>query len=91
MSVPAMVWLSVGLATILILLALVVGLVRQVRLLAQSLAQFQKEVRPILDQMRADAERAQERAERLRQTELSMARRSSRWGQQARPRDQSER
>ena len=78
MSVPAVVWMAVGLATVLILVALVIGLVRQVRLLAESLAEFQKEVRPLLEEMRADAERAQEHAERLRQTELSLPRRSRR-------------
>jgi hypothetical protein len=73
MSVPAIVWLTVGLGTMLVLVALVLGLVRQVKLLAQSLAEFQTEVRPVLERMRDDAERAQRHAERLRQTELSPA------------------
>jgi hypothetical protein len=58
--------LVVGLASLVILTALVIGLVRQLKLLAGSVAELQNEVRPILERMRADAERAQQRAEHLR-------------------------
>ena len=78
MSGPAIVWLTVGLSTLLVLVALILGLVRQVKLLASALAEFQNEVRPVLEQMREDAERVQERAERLRQTELTFPRRPRR-------------
>jgi Sec-independent protein translocase protein TatA len=78
MSAPAIVWLTVGLTTLLVLVAMVLGLARQLKLLAQSLAEFQAEIRPVLERMRDEADRAQERAERLRRTELSLPRRSRR-------------
>jgi hypothetical protein len=78
MSAPAIVWLTVGLCTLVILVALVLGLVRQVKLLARTLVEFQTEVRPVLEQMREEAARAQERAERLRQTQLTLPRRPRR-------------
>jgi hypothetical protein len=78
MSGPAIIWLTVGLCTLLVLVALILGLVRQVKLLARALAEFQTEVRPVLEQMREEAARAQERAERLRQTELTVPRRPRR-------------
>jgi hypothetical protein len=71
MPAPAVVWLIVGLGTLIILVALVVGLVRQVNLLARSLAELQEAVRPVLEGMREDVARAQEHAERLRRTEIS--------------------
>ena len=78
MSAPAIVWLTVGLGTLIVLVALVVGLVRQVSLLARSLADLQEAVRPVLEEMRDEAGRAQDRADQLRRTELSFGRRSRR-------------
>jgi hypothetical protein len=78
MSAPAVVWLTVGLCTLVIMLALVLGLIRQVRAVAAALAELQREVTPVLQEMREGAERAREHAERLRQTELSLPRRTRR-------------
>jgi hypothetical protein len=78
MSVTAVVWLTIGLCTLVIVLALVLGLIRQVKAVAGALADLQREVTPVLQQMREDAERAREHAERLRQTELSLPRRTRR-------------
>ena len=72
MSVPAVVWLTIGLCTLVIMLALLLGLIRQVRAVAGALAQLRREVTPVLQQMREDAERAREHAERLRETELTL-------------------
>jgi len=65
-TVPAVVWLAVGLASMLVLAALALGLIRQLKRLAGSLAEFQKAVEPVATQMRADVEAAQEHAEGLR-------------------------
>jgi len=78
MSVPAVVWLCIGLSTLIILVALVLGLVRQLKSLAGALVQFQKEVTPVLEEMREGSQQAQEHAERLRQTEFSLPRRGAR-------------
>ena len=50
----------------LVLAALAMGLIRQLKRLAGSLVEFQKAVEPVAAQMRADAEAAQEHAEELR-------------------------
>jgi len=78
MSAPAVVWLAVGLSTLLVLVALVLGLVRQVKSLAGALAEFQKEVTPVLEEMRDGAERARQHAERLQQADLQFPRRTGR-------------
>ena len=78
MSVPAVVWLTIGLCTLVIMLALVLGLIRQVKAVAGALADLRREVTPVLQQMREDAERAREHAERLRETEISLPQRSRR-------------
>jgi len=78
MSTPAVVWLAIGLSSLVIMVALVLGLVRQLRSLSSALAQFQREVTPVLEEMREGAQRAQQGAERLRATELSFPRRGRR-------------
>jgi hypothetical protein len=78
MSVPAVVWLTIGLCTLVIMLALVLGLIRQVKAVAGALADLRREETPVLQQMREDAERAREHAERLRETEISLPQRSRR-------------
>jgi hypothetical protein len=78
MSVPAVVWLTIGLCSLVIMLALVLGLIRQVKALAGALADLQREVTPVLQEMREGAERAREHAERLRETEPSLPRRPRR-------------
>jgi hypothetical protein len=65
-SVPAVVWLAVGLASALILAALAIGLLRQLKRLVASLGEFQKAVEPVAAEMRAQAEAAQQHAEDLR-------------------------
>ena len=66
MSVPAIVWLIVGLATMLLLAALALGLIRQLKRLVGSLTEFQRAVEPVAAQMRAEVEAAQGHAEDLR-------------------------
>ncbi|MBI4261802.1 MAG: hypothetical protein HY658_14705 [Actinobacteria bacterium] len=65
MSVPAAVFLVVGLIAIGVLAAVLVWLVKHVRLLAGSLAELQRAAEPVLRDIRAEAERAQETADRL--------------------------
>jgi hypothetical protein len=64
-SVPVVVWLTVGLTSMAVLIVLTLGLVRQVKRLFRSVADFNEEVMPALLGMQQDAERARERAERL--------------------------
>lgn len=63
MSVAAWVWLAVGLATVLLLIAVLIGLIRHLKLLAASLGRFRDEMTPALESIQRDAEAAQARAE----------------------------
>jgi hypothetical protein len=56
----------VGLASLLIVAVLALGLIRQLKRLVGSLVEFQKAVEPVAAEMRAEAEAAQEHAEELR-------------------------
>jgi hypothetical protein len=56
---------AVALAGVGILLVLVVGLTRHVRLLTGSLAMLQKELQPLLEDIQAGSMTAQQRAELL--------------------------
>ena len=56
---------AVGLTSLGLLLVLVVGLTRHVRLLAGSLARFQEETRPLLEELQAGGVKARERMEEL--------------------------
>ena len=65
MSLPAIVWLAVGSASLLVMVALTVGLARHVKLLFGSLRDFQDQVSPLAQQTAAEAERASTRTARL--------------------------
>ncbi len=65
MSVPAVVWLAVGLATVVILVAMLLGLVKQVKRLAGSVLEFQRAVQPELRSIQQEAESAQRKADHL--------------------------
>ena len=71
MSIPVVVWLTVGLASMAVLSVVLVGLARQVKRLFQSVSEFNDQVQPVLLEMQRDAEQARERAERLQSQELS--------------------
>ena len=71
MSIPVVVWLTVGLASLAVLSVVLVGLARQVKRLFQSVSEFNDQVQPVLLEMQRDAEQARERAERLQSQELS--------------------
>jgi hypothetical protein len=77
-SVPAVVWLTVGLASMAVLAVMAVGLTRQVKRLFQSVSDFNQEVKPVLLDMQRDAERARERAERLQSQEIPFPKRGRR-------------
>jgi hypothetical protein len=64
-SVPVLVWLAVGLATSVLLVALVAGLVRQVRGLAATAKRLQEEVDPVAAELRREADRASARVARI--------------------------
>jgi len=84
MSGVAIVWLVVGVTTMLLLVACLLQLVRQVRRLTSSMLQFQQEVTPVLESIQRDTQAAQEHSDRLqRQAE---ALRSSDDGQGGKPR-----
>lgn len=55
----------VGAAGLVVLVVMLVSLVRQSMRLAGTIADFERAVRPILEEIRADSERAQSRMERL--------------------------
>jgi hypothetical protein len=64
-TAPQIVWLAVGVTGAVGLLAVVVGLFRQVKRLGRAVIDFSNEVRPTLEQLRVEAERAQARTDRL--------------------------
>ena len=55
----------VGVATLAVLIAIVVGLVRRLGELGDSAGRLDHEVTPILEEIRRDADRVRERAERI--------------------------
>jgi hypothetical protein len=67
MSTVAVVWLVVGVCTILVLTAFTVQLVKQVKRLAGAVVRFQREVQPVLEGIQRDALAAQERSERVQE------------------------
>ncbi len=74
MSAVAIVWLVVGVTTMLLLAAFMLQLVRQVKRLTSSVVQFQQEVQPVLESIQRDAQAAQEHSDRLQhQTEALRA------------------
>ena len=78
MSVPVVVWLTVGLASTAVLSVVAVGLLRQVKRLFQSVSEFNDRVQPVLLEMQRDAERTRERAERLQAQEVPFQKRRRR-------------
>jgi predicted PurR-regulated permease PerM len=67
MSTVAVVWLVVGICTLLVLAAFMVQLVKQVKRLTGSVVRFQREVQPVLEGIQRDAQAAQERSERVQE------------------------
>lgn len=65
MAVPFLVWIIVGVATTLALLALLIGLARHLLVLYRALAEFQRAIGPVAEELTAEANRASERAARL--------------------------
>jgi hypothetical protein len=65
MAVPFLVWIIVGIATILALLVLLIGLARQLLVLYRALGEFQQAIGPVAEELTAEANRASERAARL--------------------------
>ena len=57
--------MAVAIFTISILLVMVISLGRHVRLLAATLARFQREVQPVIDEINTQSTIAQERVENL--------------------------
>lgn len=66
MPVPAVVALAIGVASVVVLASTVIALVAHVRRLGRAVAQLRDEVDPVLREIRADAERACQRARRAR-------------------------
>ena len=73
MTVPVIVWVVVGASTLIALLALLLGLVRQLKRLMRTVAEFNREVQPVLAQMQRDAAAAQERSAELQRKGQAMA------------------
>ncbi len=57
--------LALGLAALAFLLILVLGLVRHLKVLTSSLRRFQDEVQPVLEEIRRQSVKAQERMQGL--------------------------
>jgi type VI protein secretion system component VasK len=60
-STPAIVWLAIGLVTVVALLAMTIALVRHAMLVGRTAARFRDEITPIteeIDSLRARASRA---------------------------------
>jgi hypothetical protein len=74
MSTVAVVWVVIGSATLIVLAAMLVGLLRQMKRLASAVAELRREVEPALRSARVDAERAQSRSEDLRRAGESLRR-----------------
>lgn len=64
MTVPAAVWIAVGLTTTVAIIAVLIALVRHALLLGRTLQRFQEEVQPIAHEIAAEAERASSRGSR---------------------------
>jgi TolA-binding protein len=67
------IWVAVGAATFVILVALVIGLIRQMKRVAGAVARLNREVQPLLLQMREETERIQERSLELESKRQAMA------------------
>lgn len=65
MSTPVVVWLVVGTAGLLVLVALVIALARHARSFASTIGRFQEEVASVAEDIAGEAERAGRRTEDL--------------------------
>jgi len=65
-SAPFVVWLCVGLVTTVALLAVLIALVRHVVVLGRTVGRFQREIRPIADEIAEGGTRASSRRSTLR-------------------------
>jgi hypothetical protein len=65
MSAAAWVWFAVGLATLIVMGGVILGLIRQVKDLSATLKRFRDEVEPVLEQIRSRSEDARSRSEEL--------------------------
>jgi hypothetical protein len=65
-TVPAVVWIVVGLGTTLALVAMLVGLVRHVVLLARTVSRLREEIGPAVGGISAGTDRASIRVSELR-------------------------
>jgi len=57
-TIPAAVWITIGLVTTLVFAILLIALVRHVILLMRSVERFQDEMNPILEEMTAASDAA---------------------------------
>jgi uncharacterized protein YoxC len=57
--------LAIALASFGIVLVLVIGLIRHVKLLGESLSGMQKEIQPILEEIQRSSSEAQDRVDKL--------------------------
>ena len=74
MSTVEIVWVVVGSCTFIVLTAMLLGLLRQMKRLASAVAELRREVEPALRSVQVDAERAQSRSEDLRRAGESLRR-----------------
>jgi hypothetical protein len=74
MATAAVVWVVIGSATFIIISAMLLGLLRQMKRLASAVADLRREVEPALRTAAMDAERARSRSEDLRRAGESLRR-----------------
>jgi hypothetical protein len=67
---PIFVVLVLGIASTAVMVAIVVGLLRTLKVLSGSLARFSQDVQPILEDVRKGTERSQEVLERISSRQL---------------------
>lgn len=65
MSSVAIVWLVVGLTSTLAMLAVLIALVRHLMILTRALGRFQDEVKPVVEQISTESQRASDRTSRF--------------------------
>jgi heme exporter protein D len=65
MSTAGWVWFAVGFGTLLLVAGLILGLIRQVKALAATVARFRQDVEPVLERLQTESMIAQSRADHL--------------------------
>ncbi|HEX9234874.1 MAG TPA: hypothetical protein VF972_01190 [Actinomycetota bacterium] len=65
MSAASWVWLAVGLATLMLMVGVILGLIRQVKAMAATLIRFREDIEPVLERLRTESMIAQNRTEQL--------------------------